>query len=126
MTASPDTVPPPIVSERIPFRARVSILHQRIILFLRYLFRLPVDELRAAQRLNLDKQIAETLRSTAAVLNQLNARLSWYEARVPRIREEYRAFRDHEQRLMEKAAATQNYEAREQRRNGEQPKLVST
>jgi hypothetical protein len=64
--------------------------------------------------------MAQALNNSVAHINRLNARVSWYERRVPMIAKEYLAFRHHEQKLIESAAANQDYAEREARRSSEQ------
>lgn len=81
---------------RMPLKARVSFIRQRFLLLLRYAFRLPIDDVRDAQRTELDRQVAEALASHFAVIARLDARLRWYEAHDSSIRKQYAAFLKHE------------------------------
>ena len=64
--------------------------------------------------------IAQAFQSQVAIINQLNARVHWYEKRVPLIAKEYLAFKHHEKKLFESAAAEANYAEREARRAADQ------
>ena len=95
--------------KRLPLRARVSQLHQRMLLTLRWWFRLPIDDVREQHRQSLDQQVHDALQNMAAILNQVNARLHWYETRDPRLRKEYKAFQDHQKKLIKEAKAKQAF-----------------
>lgn len=60
--------------------------------------------------------IATALNNSVAHVNRQNARLSWYEHRVPLIAKEYAAFRHHEKKALESVEAQENYAEREKRR----------
>ena len=74
--------------------------------------------------------IAQALANSVAMLNQMNARLHWYEKRVPLIAKEYAAFKHQERKLMMSAQADANYAEREARRasvgDDAQPSLIIT
>lgn len=96
-----------VPKKKIPLKARISFFHQHVMLRLRYLFRLPIDTVRERRRQAIDRQVAETLQNMAAIMNQMNARLHWYETRVPFIAKEYRAFVHLQNKRIEQARQAQ-------------------
>lgn len=86
---------------KTPFKARLSQIYQRARLTLRYWLRLPIDDIREQQRVRLDQHILQTLQNESAVINQMQARLHWYEMRVPLLKKEYKAFTAYEKKLMQ-------------------------
>lgn len=93
---------------------------QRIVAMLRVLIQLPKLVLTIIEN---QGAIAQALQSQTAILSQLNARVSWYEHRVPLVRKEYFAFKEQEKTAIEKVKAKIDYDEREKRRaagkNGE-------
>ncbi len=86
---------------------------QRIVAMLRVLVQLPKLVLTIIEN---QAQIARAFQTNTAVLSQLNARVAWYEQRVPFIRKEYFAFKQQEKLAIEKTQAAIDYEEREKRR----------
>lgn len=83
----------------LPLRARLSQWRQRIILTLRWWFRLPIDDLKEYQTkaqfdaiLNVVEQQAKAINQMINALNGLTARLLLYEREIPRIRDLRRQF----------------------------------
>ena len=89
---------------RIPLKARRSLLWQRIVLTARYAFRLPIDDITDRNRTEMDRQVLDALRSHAKMLNNLNARLHWYETKAPALKPAYKAFCAHQKKLAAAAA----------------------
>lgn len=84
------TTPIPENATRLPFRVRLSLLRQRIILTVRWWFRLPIDEIREQQldtMLQSLRQESESLTEAVRLMKSMNARLAYYEQHIPRMRE---------------------------------------
>lgn len=79
----------------------------------RVIFRFPTLLLSVIEN---QSRIAQAIATNAAVLNQLAARVSWYEHRVPFLNKEYHAFKHMEKQQIEKAQAAISYAERERRR----------
>lgn len=79
---------------RQSIRTRATALRHRLILTIRWWFRLPIDDLKE-QRAKLEQdalqaivqQQAEAINGMIRILNDLHQRLSTYEAEIPRMRE---------------------------------------
>lgn len=80
---------------RARFRARLIYLRQRIIIQIRWWFRLPIDELRDAdlrESLRIQRELSDMMGKTVALLNHANKRLKLYEDKIPRMRDLRRQF----------------------------------
>lgn len=95
---------------RIPIRARWSLFRQRVILTVRWWFRLDIDTIKEQQvRSELDNLRAvddaqlQTMQTVAGLLQQFEARLSWYEQHIPRMRDLKRQY-DREQLRLKMAS----------------------
>lgn len=106
--------PEPRVSEagsaKIPLRARFSFLRQRIILTVRYWFRLPIDDVKEqmtqaqiAGLVELNTKHLETIRTLVSVSNSMQKRLQFYEANIPRMRALKREYDAEQERLAREA-----------------------
>jgi hypothetical protein len=95
---------------------KAPTLRERASLFLvalSFYFQLPIHIKALADN---QTRLVGALQAQAAIMNQLNARVNWYEKRVPFIAKEYNAFRHQEKKLLESAQAQIDYEERERRR----------
>jgi hypothetical protein len=78
----------------LPFKAQLSLLHQRIVLTLRWAFRLPIDQLKEERiearfdaLLELANQQSQTISKLVETSNNMQRRLQHYEQNIPRMRE---------------------------------------
>lgn len=83
----------------LPFRARLSIIRQRIILKVRSWFHLIIDDIKDQQTqgqidmlFSVVEQQAQAINQMINVMNGLTARLSLYEREIPRMRDLRRQF----------------------------------
>lgn len=86
-------------SPRVPFRARFVQFRQRLILRVRFWFRLPIDDVKEyldAQEkqatLANQQRVAEVLDAQTQAIAYLSERLKFYEKHIPRMRELKRTF----------------------------------
>jgi hypothetical protein len=93
-------------STKIPWRAKLSLLRQRIILTIRWWFRLPIDDIKEQHTqaqidglVALAQQQNDTIKTLVRISNQMQARLIWYERHVPRMRDLKREFDREQARL---------------------------
>lgn len=90
----------------MPFKARISLYRQRILLTLRYWFRLPIDEIKEQQIAIQFQHLEEvnqaqlkTMQSMAGLIGQLDAKLALYEKNIPRMRSLRQQYDREQQRL---------------------------
>ena len=99
----PETGKPVQKPQPLPLKVWLSLLRQRAILLLRYLFRLPIDRIREEQSerntatlFENQKYLLQVLTTQQKVIGQMNLRLQHYEQHIPRMRDLRREF-DREQ-----------------------------
>jgi hypothetical protein len=87
-------------------RARVSLIRQRILLTLRYWFRLPIDDIKERQLAlqfehleQVNQAQLKTMQSMAGLISQLDARLALYEKNIPRMRQLRQQYDREQQKL---------------------------
>lgn len=77
-------------SPSLPWRARLRFFRQRLILTVRWWFRLPIDDLRDRRSESLvliSQQIMALTTQLISVSNNMQQRLQYYEQNIPRMRE---------------------------------------
>lgn len=104
---------------KIPLKARWSLFRQRLILRMRYALRIEIDDINEHARATELRQLHEvdtaqlkTMQNIAGLLQQFEARLSWYEQNIPHMRQLRRQWDQEQSRLRrvdpERAQALQN------------------
>lgn len=85
---------PPSQPTSLPIRARILLFKQRLIVTLRFWFRLPTDDMRdtALQHdlhglLENQKVLEKMVDTQKQMLLELGSRLQYYEEKVPRLRD---------------------------------------
>lgn len=74
----------------IPLRARLNFWRQRIVLTVRWVFRLPVDDIRDRQLATMVQTLereSEALATACDLMKSIESRLRYYEEHIPRMRE---------------------------------------
>lgn len=131
-TANPPPVAtPPDASKahpRFPIRAQLSLLWQRSVLTVRWLFRIPIDDIRDQQLdaalkglMQNNRNFFDGLDTLIAVSNQMQRRLLFYEANIPRMRDLKREF-DRQEEALSKAVQSPKREAGADLENGILPR----
>lgn len=119
--ATEPALPPPLKSiPKMSWRTRLKLFRQRIILTIRWWFRLEIDDIREQQvqtqidgLVELNQQANEALASFLNITRNLQARLQLYEKEIPRMRDLKRQYD-----LEQAGLAKPHIEAAEARESG--------